>query len=148
MYGLIPFRRGSNINKRNIWDLSSIIDDFFNDSFFPAFFAPVNPIRADIRENENEYIVEAEIPGVNKKDIKLELNDDMLTISVERNEEEREERKDYIRRERRYGSFCRSFYVQNIRQEDVKAEYKDGVLRVTLPKLEKDTKKGRIIDIN
>ncbi len=148
MYGLVPFRkRGGNLSKKGDWD--SFIDDFFgNNGILPAFFSTGNSMKADIRETENEYVVETEIPGVKKEDIKLDLEDNTLTISVERNEEEKEEKENYLRRERRYGQVCRSFYVDNIKHDNVKAEYKDGILKVKLPKLEEGKSKRHKIDIN
>lgn len=149
MFGLVPSRRGGNISRRqDIWDMRSFIDSFFNDPFFTGFPFSAHPIRADIRENDKEYIIEAELPGVRKEDIRLELNDDVLTISVENRTEVNEEREDYIRRERRYGSFSRSFYLDNVKSEDVKASYENGILTITLPKLEQAKRKGRFIDIN
>ncbi|MDD4494519.1 MAG: Hsp20/alpha crystallin family protein [Eubacteriales bacterium] len=149
MYGLVPFRkRGSGVTRREDWDFGGLINDFFNsDGVFPAFFSAGNSLRADVRETENEYVVEAEIPGVKKEDIKLDLEDDTLTISVERKFENKEEKDNYLRMERRYGSFSRSFYVDNIKNEDVKAEYKDGILKVTLPKDDKAKAKKRAIDV-
>jgi len=104
-----------------------------------------NPMKTDIRETEKEYIVEAELPGVDKKDIKIDLKDDVLTISVEQSKEINEEKENYIRRERQYGSYCRSFYVDNVDNEKVTAKYDNGVLFVTLPKAkETKDKKSRI----
>lgn len=94
------------------------------------------PIKVDIKEKNKEYLLEAEIPGVDKENINLEINDDVLTISVERKEEINEEKESYIRRERRYGSFRRSFYVNDVDQEKIKAKFKDGLLHVKLPKKE------------
>lgn len=138
MFGLVPFgrRNGEIARKGDIDDLRSVFDDFFNDSFLTGFTSAGAPIRADIRETEKEYIIEAEIPGVNKGDIKLELRDDILTISTERREETNEERNNYIRKERRYGSYSRSFHVENVKNEETAAKYDNGVLTVTLPKLE------------
>lgn len=144
MFGLTPYnRRNNGISTRgDVWDVSkSFFEDFFNDPFFRGTFLPTTGIKADIRENEKEYVLDVEIPGVKKEDIKLELRDDVLTVSVDQNEEVKEERGNYIRRERRYGSFSRSFYVENIRHEDVKAKYTNGILIVTLPK-DKDIKRN------
>ena len=99
-------------------------------------------IRADIRENDKEYIVDAEIPGVNKEDINVELRDDTLTISIDRGEEIKDEGENYIRRERRYGSVSRSFYVENVVNDAVTARYKDGILTIVLPK-DKKAKKNK-----
>lgn len=151
MFGLTPYnRRNSDLTKRNdIWDIRSVFDSFFNDTFsaFPSFLSSAHPMRADIRETEKEYVVDAEIPGANKEDIKLELRDDVLTISVEHNEEVNEERDSYIRKERRYGSYCRSFYVDGVKNDAVTAKYNNGVLTITLPKEEGAKEHRHRIDI-
>lgn len=136
MFGLTPYnRRNNDLTTRNgMFDFRNIFDDFFNDSFIPGFFTSANQMKADIRETEKEYVIDAEIPGAKKEDIKLELRDDTLTIAVEHNEQVNEEKENYIRKERRYGSYSRCFYVENVRNEDVAAKYNDGILTVTLPK--------------
>ena len=147
MFGLVPYRRNSGLKKRDsFWDIGSMFEDFFNDSLLPAFFTPVSSMRADVKETESEYVIDVEVPGVRKEDIKLDLKDDILTVFVERNEETKEERSDYIRRERRYGSCSRSFYVPEIKNEEVKAKYNNGVLTITLPKA--DEIKGKKHTIN
>jgi HSP20 family protein len=103
-----------------------------------------NAIKADIRENDKEYIVDAEIPGVNKEDIKLELRNDTLTISVEHKVDTEEKSENYLRRERKVGSFSRSFYVQNVKNDLVAAKYNNGILTVSLPKEEDKGKSSRI----
>jgi len=150
MFGLTPYnRRNNGISARgDVWDVGrSFFEDFFNDPFFREGFIPTTGIKADIRENDKEYVLDIEIPGVKKEDIKLELRDDVLTVSVDRNEEINEERENYIRRERRYGSLSRSFYVENIKPEDVKAKYINGILTVTLPKDKNVKRNSHRIDI-
>ena len=134
MFGIVPFRNNKVQERASLLNIDSIFNDFFNDSFIG--FAGTNSIRADIKETEKEFIIDAEIPGANKEDIKLDLRDDRLTISVERNEETKEERDNYIRKERIFGSCSRSFYVENVKQEDVTAKYENGILSVVLPKSE------------
>ncbi len=149
MFGLTPFNRRNNdlIRRNDFMDLRSVFDDFFSDSLFPAAFSSTAGIRADIRETEKEYVIDAEIPGVKKEDIKLDLRDDVLRISVEHNEEVNEERENFIRRERRFGSFSRSFHVDNVKHEDVKAKYEDGILSITLPKSDDKKENKRKIEI-
>jgi HSP20 family protein len=130
MFGLVPYNR------------KSIFDDFFSDSLMPGFFTAANPMKADIRETEKEYVIDAEIPGAKKEDIKLELRDDTLTIAVEHSEQVNDEKDNYIRKERRYSSYSRSFYLENVRNEDVAAKYNDGILTVTLPK-SKETRENK-----
>ena len=151
MFGLTPYnrnRRGKELPMINdFMGIRSIFDSFFDDAFLPGFFTVGNPIRADIRETDKEYIIDAELPGVRKEDIKLDLRDDVLTIAVEHNEEINEERENYIRKERRRGSFSRSFYVENVKNEDVTAKFNNGILTVTLPKSVEAKRKGWNIEI-
>ena len=89
----------------------------------------------DITEDEKEYVVKAEVPEMKKEDIKLNVHDDVLTISGERKYEKEEKGKKYHRVERAYGSFVRSFTMpEDADGTKVSAEYKDGVLNLTLPK--------------
>lgn len=150
MFGLTPYnRRGNEVSRRNDpFDIRNIFEDFFGDSLMPAFYTAANPIKTDIRETEKEYVVEAEIPGAKKEDIKLELKDEILTIAVEHNEQTNEEHDNYIRKERRYGSFSRSFQVQNVKNEEVTAKYENGILTVTLPKAGEEKEKKHNIEIN
>ncbi|MCX7842071.1 MAG: Hsp20/alpha crystallin family protein [Clostridia bacterium] len=150
MFGLTPFnsrKQNGLVRKNDIFDLRSVFDEFFNDSFFPGFFPSEASMRADIRETEKEYIVEVEIPGAKKEEVKLELRDDVLTVAVERNEEISDERENYIRKERRFGSYSRSFYVENVKNEAVTARYENGVLSVILPKQEGAKRKEHRIEI-
>ena len=92
----------------------------------------------DITEDEKEYVIKAELPEVKKEDIKLNVQDDVLTITGERKYEKEEKGKKYHRVERSYGSFLRSFTLpENADGTKVAAEYKDGLLMVRLPKSEK-----------
>lgn len=92
----------------------------------------------DISETEGEYQIKAEIPDVKKEDVKVTLEDGVLTIQGERKQEKEEKGKKYHRIERSYGSFVRTFSLPDvIDEEKVKAEFKDGVLNLYLPKSEK-----------
>ena len=135
MFGLVPYKgKNQGLVGSSIWDMERMMDDFFKDSFFSNLNYSGNLIKADIKETENNYLIEAELPGFEKDQIELELKDDVLTISVEQNKEDSVEKENYIMKERRYGSFKRSFHVENVKNEDVNAEYKNGVLRISLPK--------------
>ncbi len=92
----------------------------------------------DISETEGEYQIKAEIPDVKKEDVKVTLEDGVLTIQGERKHEKEEKGKKYHRIERSYGSFVRTFSLPDVIDDDkVKAEFKDGVLNLYLPKSEK-----------
>ncbi len=148
MFSMIPYsRKNGNVTRKDDWfGIDRFFDDFFKDPFFARVSSMTTPIRADVKETDNEYIVEAEIPGVNKEDIIIDLNNEMLTIGVDVKQEKDEKDDGYIYRERRSGSYRRSFSVPNINNEDVKASYKDGLLTITLPKAEPD-KRTRKIEI-
>ena len=97
----------------------------------------------DISETDGEYQIKAEIPDVKKEDVKVMLEDGVLTIQGERKQEKEEKGKKYHRVERSYGSFVRSFSLPElIDEEKVKAEFKDGVLNLHLPKSEKGKPKA------
>ncbi|TLY21691.1 MAG: Hsp20/alpha crystallin family protein [Nitrospirae bacterium] len=92
----------------------------------------------DIVEDDNEYLIKAELPEVKKEDVKVTVQDDVLTISGERTFEKEEKGRKYHRMERAYGSFARSFTLpEDADGEKVAAEFKNGVLKVHLPKSEK-----------
>ena len=91
----------------------------------------------DIRDNGNEYLLEADLPGVKKEDIQLDLTDNILTITAERHSEyeEKDKKGNYVRCERSFGSYQRSFDTTGIDVDKIDAEFKDGVLKLTMPKL-------------
>lgn len=125
--------------------------DFFDEAmrdFFPAFYGGKHSqkyMRTDIKENENNYLMEVEIPGADKKDIHIDLNDGYLNISVNKSEKTEGDKKDnYIHRERSF-SCSRSYYVGDVKKEDIKAKYENGILNVTIPKeAEKKATESRI----
>lgn len=144
--GLTPFhRRRDDLARRGfeVFNPHEVMESFFNDFFYPNFYQP-SYMKADIKENEKEYIVEVEMPGVNKEQVNIELRDDRLTVSVVQNEEIKEETSNYIRRERRSGSMSRTFIVEDVDEEKVAAKLKDGVLTITLPKKNGNRKNRRI----
>lgn len=121
------------VPRRNSFDL---LDDFFDDSFFTR--KEKNLMKTDIRELKDKYIVDVDLPGFNKKDISLSLDNGYLNIKAktEKNDEHKDEGK-YLHKERFYGECSRSFYVgEEIVEKDIKAEFKDGILKVELPKKE------------
>ena len=120
----------------------------FNDSLFDDFFTditdnkrrPARPLpgvmKTDIKENDKEYELTIELPGYKKENVNAELKDGYLIINAtnEKNEEEKDE-KGYIRKERYFGSCSRSFFVgKNLKEEDIKAKFDNGVLTLNVPK--------------
>lgn len=112
--------------------------DLFDDLFKDSFFHSENKImKTDIKENENNYLIDIEMPGYDKEDIKIEVEEGYLNVSASRNVKNDEEESNYVRRERYYGECSRSFYVgESIEVEDVKASYKNGILKLEVPKKE------------
>ena len=102
------------------------------DSFLDAM-VPVTDMKCDIYEKDGAYHIEADMPGYKKEDVNVEYEDGYLTISAARKEEEEEEEKNFIRQERVYGSMKRKFYVGDIEEEKISANFNDGVLQVVLP---------------
>lgn len=139
MFGMIPFERSDN----NIFDLF----DNFQKQFFRNSNATLPAFRADIRDLDDKFVLEAELPGFNKEDISLDLKEGILTIKAEHKEAQEQKQGEYIRQERRTGSFARSFDVSGIDESGISAAYKNGILEVTLPKQAPVVPESRQIDI-
>ncbi|HEY8443520.1 MAG TPA: Hsp20/alpha crystallin family protein [Clostridia bacterium] len=117
-------------------------DDFFNEvSPFRAF----ESFRMDVKETDKEYLVEAELPGVEKEDVEISLNDGQLTIMVKKAQQTEEQDASYIRRERRVGAMQRSVYLANASNQGATAKFKNGILTLRIPK--DDSQKIYKIDI-
>lgn len=119
---------------------------FFYDSIFDL--DKMEDMNCDIYEKDNKYHMELDIPGFTKDDIKIECHKGTVTISAEKNYEnnEEDETRKYIRRERRYGKYKRSFYLGDIDEDNIKAEFKNGTLLITAPIKEESMKKEISID--
>ena len=124
----------------------------FFDNFFDDFESPKKldkMMKCDIYEEDNN-VIEMDVPGFKKEDINMELDDGYLKISAEKkSDSEEKDGKKYVRRERHCYSKCeRQFYVGNIKDEDIKAKFKDGILKISVPKEEekKETKKVIMIE--
>ena len=123
---------------------------FFSDPF--AGFFNTNELaqfRTDVTDEGDYYLLEADLPGFEKKDINLDIQGDTLTIRAERHSKVKEDDKEnkIIRMERSYGAYSRSFDISGINADKIKAKYVDGVLRLTLPKLEQRLPEGRHLEI-
>ena len=114
------------------------LDDVFDD------FESTNNMKCDIYEKDGDYHIEMDIPGFDKKDINIECDKGYLTVTAVKNEEDNDENKNYIRRERGYGKYQRSFYIGEVDSENVKAEFKHGMLKIVVPKQKEAETKKRI----
>lgn len=122
----------------------NLFDDFFEDFTRPMRAAQrynisTGIMRTDVKETDGGYELDIDLPGCKKENVTAELKEGYLTISAEtnRSDEQKDENGRYIRRERYYGNCSRSFYVgEDITQEDIKAKFEDGILKVSIPKKE------------
>jgi len=117
--------------------------NLFDDDFFPVVSQRSTSIPAvNIKEDEKRFVLDLAVPGIDKKDLKIEIHEDVLTISSENNKEKEETHDGFKRREFSYSSFCRSFYLpENVNKDKIGANYKDGILSVELPKEEEEKAK-------
>jgi len=112
-------------------DPLKLFDDIWSGAHMPSIPA----FKVDISEDEAAFYIDAELPGIMKEDVGLTIEDDMLTINAERRPETEETKKNYHRVERSSGNFSRSFNLgEAIDQENINADFNNGILRVTLPK--------------
>ena len=129
-----------------------LFNDFFKDPFWDTYNEGKDkPMRTDIYETPTMYLLEIELPGYSREDIQAELENGYLTISANRPKriEEGDEKIQLIRQERYHGSYKRSFYVgEDMEQEDIKASFKNGILKLTVPKeVQKKINEKRFIAI-
>ncbi|MEG0832966.1 MAG: Hsp20/alpha crystallin family protein [Oscillospiraceae bacterium] len=139
MFSIVPFGREEN-------SIFNCFDDF-DRCFARRDMMP--QFRTDIVDNGDSYLLEAELPGFDKEDIKLDIKDDLLTISAQHKSEseDKDEKKGYLRRERRFGSFSRSFDLSGVDKNAIGAKYDNGILKLMLPKEKSAEPEVRRIEI-
>ena len=131
MYRVTPYRRRNALDTKDVFDL---FDGFFNDSK-PSY---VRDFRIDVQNEKDKYIVEAELPGLEKKDLAIKYENDRLLISINKEEELNEDKEEshYIHRERHSFASERSIYLEDVDPKKLDATFKNGILTITLMKLE------------
>ena len=141
MFGLTPFRSNFYV---------SAYDPFKEmEEFEKRFFGQRTPaMKIDIREADGAYILEAELPGFTREDIHAEIKNGYLTIRAERKSESEDNNENYLRRERSFGSFCRTFDLEGIDADAISASFKNGVLTLELPKLAPKAEEAKKLEIN
>lgn len=146
MSGLIPFNRKRN-DLMNIGfdDFSNMLDDFFTGSWPIQRSLAGDTFKIDIQDNDTEYTIEAELPGVKKEDVEITLNDGRLNISVKKEEVSENKSKKYIHRERKYAQMSRSILLADADDEDIKAKLEEGVLTIQVPKKQHEDTSKRIM---
>jgi len=143
MFELIPFDRRT----RNVapFDPFRMLDEL--DRNFFTSTPSVSAFRTDVIDSGDAYTLESELPGFKKEDIKIDIENDCMTISAERKSDSKEEKDNYVKRERVYGSFSRSFDVSGINVDGIEAAYNDGILTVKLPKKAAEVPASRRLEI-
>ncbi|BAH08494.1 heat shock protein Hsp18 [Clostridium kluyveri] len=137
MFDMVPFRRNNSIRRGD--DAENFFNSFFNNDFLTPFNMNLfnNGFKVDLKETDTSYLIEADLPGMKKDAIDLSFDNNYLTISAKRDDTIEDNKENFIRRERRYGEFKRSFYIDNVDEKNITASFKEGVLKIELPKLEK-----------
>jgi len=136
-----PFKELENFDDK----IQSLLNSFpeFNSEYEESF----NP-KIDISEDEKNIYVDSELPGIKKNDIKISLNDNILTISGEKKSERNENNISFFRTERTYGSFSRSFTIPGeINPDTIDAKFEDGILKMVIEKLKEKKVTGKLINI-
>ncbi len=134
MFGVTPFNRNVSTRTKDASSLSDLIDDFFSDDFFPIRNLRYDTFKVDIKDENNAYIILADVPGIQKENIHLDYHDGQLSIAIEQEELKEEEKKNYIHRERRQCKMHRTLNLGDLNMDKIEAELKDGVLTIVAPK--------------
>ena len=134
MFELRPYRRNQITNWNPFSELEALEKQFFDNDFFGSH--GLAEFKTDITDEGDHYALKADLPGFQKEDIHLDLDDNYLTIRAERHSEheQKENRGKFVRCERSYGAYSRSFNVSEIDTDKIRAKYDNGVLSLTLPK--------------
>ncbi len=143
MFALTPFGRRFSVDSFNPFkEFENFERNFFGNDTIAEF-------KTDIREEDNAYILEADLPGFRKEDIKIDIEGDYMTITAGRKNEnaQKDKKGNYIRCERSYGSFSRRFDLSGVKSEGITAAYDNGVLKLTMPKMEATLPASRQLEI-
>lgn len=146
MFDIVPWRKNNSIQRKGD-EFENMVNSFFNEDFFDSFGLMKSNFSVDLKEDDNNYIIEADLPGVDKKDIDISYKDGYLNISAKRDNNVEEKKDNYVRKERSYGELKRSFYIDNVEEDNINANFDNGVLKVTLPKLNKEIHESKKIEI-
>lgn len=139
MFGLTPYNRNALSRRRDR------VEDFLSDFFSDPFFSMKNDtFKLDVSEKDGSYLIEADLPGIDKKDIALNYRDGALTIEINHSEEKKDEQEHYVHRERRQAYMSRTLNLGDLKSEKIEADLKDGVLTIKAPKADEIDNSKRI----
>jgi HSP20 family protein len=145
MAGLIPFNRKRNdVLSTGFDDFQNMLDDFFSEGFPMRRSLAGDTFKIDVQDQESEYIIEAEIPGVQKNELNVSLEEGKLKITVNKEERTEENNKNYIHRERRFSSMQRNILLTDADPDNIKAKLENGVLIIHVPKKQRIDKSMKV----
>jgi HSP20 family protein len=144
MFGLTPFNDSVVRKNRKEQSLSDFVDDFFGDDFFPMRNLRHDTFKVDVRDDEDKFIIEADMPGVKKEEIQIDYHEGLMSISINHEETKEEKEKSYVHRERRRCSMSRNLNLGDLDFEKIEASLKDGILKIIAPKAKVVENKKRI----
>lgn len=151
MFGLTTRNNNQGMRTYNPFREMEEFERAFFSNPFGSFFNTTGlaEFKTDVTDEGDHYLLEADLPGFEKKDISLDIQGDTLTVRAERHSkvEEKDQKDKVIRMERSYGSYTRSFDISGVDPENIKAKYDNGVLKITLPKAEQRLPEGRKLEI-
>lgn len=151
MFELSRRNNNRNLNSYNPFREMEELEKNFFENPFGAFFSngDLAEFKTDVTDEGDHYLLEADLPGFDKKDIQLDISGDMLTVKAERHSkfEEKDKKDKIVRVERSYGSYSRQFDVSGINTDGINAKYENGVLQLKLPKKEIDKPESRHLEI-
>lgn len=145
MLGLTPLNRRKHdllMSEPDVFD--NMLDAFFDEKWMGRKNLLKDTFKMDVQENENNYVVDAELPGVKKEEIDVKIKEGRLQISVEKEELVEESKKNYIHKERYCSSFKRNIYLVDAQDDGITAKLEDGVLHLTIPKKDKEDRTKKI----
>jgi len=147
MFSMIPYRSNRSLRTRD--DERDLFNPFADD-FFRAFFGDerymVN-MKVDVEDKGDHYLLEADLPGIDRENLRVDVDNGIMTITAEVKKENDEKKKNYVCHERRWGTSSRSFNLDGIDENNITGEFKDGVLKLTLPKQAEAKATSRKIEI-
>ncbi len=151
MFGLTSRNNNQGIRTYNPFREMEELERAFFSNPFGSFWGNTSlaEFKTDVTDEGDHYLLEADLPGFEKKDITLDIQGDILTVRAERRSkvEEKDKKDKVVRMERSYGSYTRSFDISGVAADQIKAKYVDGVLRLTLPKQDPKLPQGRRLEI-